>query len=312
MTYRRLPVAVVAACLTAGLATAPSALAADGGAGQAKAKSSQSARTLNTRLNQTRTSLRKLTRDLGALSRRLQTTEGGTRLLLSAAPQLVNGLTTLASAVQTQIVPNLTRLGAAVQNDIAPGLTRLGAAYGSVEYGRAGIFAVGTSNPLVAAGGRVTSADIPDDGNQVTVNETAIVVAQATGSLALDLKAAIRSAESDGVAGEKVGQAGGFVFVKNADTGSRVPCTGAPNPPGILGTTTGESIWTPDGFVTNQPLKNLMGGIARTDTAAPTADSTSLLPAQCGFGATIGDVYEVVYSVNFVDIPTSRTPGPTE
>ena len=92
----------------------------------------------------------------------------------------------------------------------------------------------------------------------------------------------------------------------------RVACGGAPNPPGIFGTVAGDSIVTPSGTVTNLPLKNLPGGIARTDTTHPDASSTSLLPAPCQFGATPGAVYEVYYNVNFVDIPTSTTPGPTE
>jgi hypothetical protein len=160
----------------------------------------------------------------------------------------------------------------------------------------------------------VTSADIPDDGNAITTGEDAIVVAGAGATTeSLNLRAAIRSNESDGDdAAKTAGQAGGYIFVVNNDTGVRVPCTGAPNPPGIFGTTTGDSIVTPSGTVTNLPLKNIPGGVLRTDTAKPDATSTSLLPLACSFTATPGATYEVHYSVNFVDIPTTTTPGPTE
>jgi len=155
-TYRRLPVAMIAACLTIGLVAAPSASAAGAKAkssaaqkasSKKKARAAQSNKTLNRRLNATRKSLsstrkslsttrRQLTtarrtlsnlsRDLGALSNRMGSAEGGLSLLLGAAPQLVNGLQTLADAVQNQIAPNLQKLGDAVQNQIAPNLQALG------------------------------------------------------------------------------------------------------------------------------------------------------------------------------------------
>jgi hypothetical protein len=201
---------------------------------------------------------------------------------------------------------------------IIAGLTKLGAAYPAVEYGRAGIFVSGAT-PTVAAGGTVTSADIPDDGNTITTGENAIVVAGAAGAMTIDLKAGIRSAESDGGPNEggssstTAGQAGGYLYVVDLDTGLRVACGGGPpNPPGIIGTTPGDSIVTPSGTVTNLSLKNLPGGFERTDTTQPNSSSRSLLPGPCGFAAAAGHTYQVHYSVNFVDIPTSTTPGPTE
>jgi hypothetical protein len=195
--------------------------------------------------------------------------------------------------------------------DLKAGLTKLGDAYTAVEYGRAGIFA---SNGTVAAGGSVTSADIPDDGNAITTGEDAIVVSQAAGAVGINLRAAIRSNESDGDdAAKTAGQAGGYLFVVNLDTGLRVACTGAPNPPGIFGTTAGDVIVTPSGNVNTLPLKNIPGGVLRTDTSKPDATSTSLLPAACQFAAgAAGITYSVHYSVNFLDIPTSTTPGPKE
>jgi hypothetical protein len=234
------------------------------------------------------------------------TTVGDHTKTLADLQTLVNGIDGRLKFIEgaaPAIVDGLTKLQA--------GLEKLGAAYQAVEYGRAGIFA---SNATVAAGSAVTSADIPDDGNAVTTGEDAIIVSQAAGAVGIDLRAAIRSNESDGDSASKTaGQAGGYLFVVNLDTGVRVACAGAPNPPGIFGTTAGDSIVTPSGTVTTLPLKNIPGGVLRTDTTKPDATSTSLLPAACQFGAgAAGITYSVHYSVNFLDIPTSTTPGPTE
>src|SRR3954447_10441463 len=209
-------------------------------------------------------------------------------------------------AAAPQIIDALQKLQA--------GLTKLGDAYQAVEYGRAAV-SPGDTDLTVAAGGAGTSADIPDDGNAISVNDDAIVVAGAGATNeTLNLRALIRSAESDGdLSSKTAGQAGGFIQLTNADTGARVACTGAPNPPGIFGTTPGDSIVTPSGTVTTLPIKNIPGGHSRTDTTEPTgANGTSLLPAPCTFAATPGHTYNVHWSVNFLDVPTSTTPGPTE
>jgi hypothetical protein len=227
----------------------------------------------------------------GKLDTRLKTIE-------AAAPQILDALTKLKDG--------LTTVGA--------GLQKLGDAYQAVEYGRAAL-SPGDADLTIVAGGANTSADIPDDGNTTNVNDDAVVVAGAGATTeSLNLKALIRSAESDGDSSSKTaGQAGGFIMVQNADTGARVACTGAPNPPGIFGTQPGDSIVTPSGTVTNLPVKNIPGGHSRTDTTEPTgANGTSLLPAPCSFTATPGTTFRVHWSVNFLDIPTSTTPGPTE
>jgi hypothetical protein len=232
----------------------------------------------------------------------LQTLTGklDTRLsaIEAAAPQIIDALTKLKDG--------LTAAGA--------GLQKLGDAFQAVEYGRAAVSA-GDADLTIAAGGAGTSADIPDDGNAISLGDDAIVVAGAGATNeALNLRALIRSAESDGDSSSKTaGQAGGFIQVSNADTGARAPCIGAPNPPGIFGTTPGDSIITPSGPNTTLPLKNIPGGHARTDTTEPTgSNGTSLLPAACTFTATPGTTYKVHWSVQFLDIPTSTTPGPTE
>jgi hypothetical protein len=232
-----------------------------------------------------------------ALSGRIKAIEDG-------VPQVLDGLTKLSTAA-TQLKDGLTAAGA--------GLTTLGDAYKAVEYGRAGVFTSGVA-ATTAAGGTVTSADIPDDGNPVTVDDNAIIVAGAPGALTIDVTAAIRSNESDGDdASKTAGQAGGFMYVVDLDTGIRVACTGAPNPPGIDGTPTGASIVTPSGTVTNLNLVNIPGGVLRTDQSKPDASSTSILSGgPCGFAAAAGHTYQVHYSVNFLDIPTSTTPGPKD
>jgi hypothetical protein len=220
----------------------------------------------------------------------------------AAAPQILDALTKLKDG--------LTTVGA--------GLQKLGDAYQAVEYGRAAV-SPGDADLTVAAGGAGTSADIPDDGNAISLNDDAIVVAGAGATTeSLNLRALIRSAESDGDSSSKTaGQAGGFIQVSDLDAinanAERVACTGAPNPPGIFGTTPGDSIVTPSGTVTNLPLKNIPGGHLRTDTTEPTgSNGTSLLPAPCSFTAVPGHTYMVHWSVQFLDIPTSTTPGPTE
>jgi hypothetical protein len=256
----------------------------------------------------------------------VDTIVAGVPAIVDGLTQLKDGLVTIQGVLEGTVAPALTAL-----ND---GLVKLGGAYQAVEYG---VARVSATNATVAAGSLITSADVPDDGNAAVANGTAILVA--TGSpVAVDLKADIRSNEGDNVAGGTVGQAGGFVYVKgtqqtftdndaDVDPGGgvvaanrdgqetvvqRVACIGAPNPPGIFGTVAGENIVTPTGTVTNLSLRNLPGGIVRTDTTHPDASSPSLLPAACQFAATPGAVYEVYYNVNFVDIPTSTTPGPTE
>src|SRR3954453_12773652 len=223
---------------------------------------------------------------------------GRLRTIEAAAPVILDALTTLKDG--------LTAAGA--------GLQKLGDAYQAVKYGRAAV-SPGDADLTVAAGGAGTSADIPDDGNAISLNDDAIVVAGAGATNeTLDLRALIRSAESDGDSSSKTaGQAGGFIQVANADTGARVACTGAPNPPGIFGTTPGDSIVTPSGTVTTLPIKNIPGGHSRTDTTEPTGgEGTGLVPAAGRFAAKQGTTYRVHWSVNFLDIPTSTTPGPTE
>jgi hypothetical protein len=271
--------------------------AAIGKASKAAARALARTAALTTTVGDQTKSLADLQTSTTGIDNRLKAIEAG-------VPQVLDGLTKLQAAALA-LKSGLETAGA--------GLTTLGDAYKAVEYGRAGIFA-GDADLTIAAGGAVTSADIPDDGNAITTGEDAIVVAGAGATNeSLNLRAAIRSNESDGDdAAETAGQAGGYIFIVDNDTGVRAACIGAPNPPGIFGTTPGDPIVTPSGTNSTLPLKNIPGGVLRTDTAKPDATSTSLLPAPCTFAATPGHTYEVHYSVNFLDIPTSATPGPKE
>jgi hypothetical protein len=235
---------------------------------------------------------------IGALQTQTGNIDGRLKLIEAAAPQIIDALTKLKAGLEAA----------------GAGLQKLGDAYQAVEYGRAALSA-GDADLTIAAGGANTSADIPDDGNTTNVNDEAVVVAGAGATNeSLDLRALIRSAESDGdSSGKTAGQAGGFIQVVDVDTGARKACIGAPNPPGIFGTTPGDPIVTPSGTVTTLPIKNIPGGHSRTDTTEPTgSNGTSLLPAPCTFAATPGHTYQVHWSVNFLDVPTSTTPGPTE
>jgi hypothetical protein len=303
-------VACVAA-VAVGLTLIPaSAAMADNTANSARTrKQSASERKQNRRIAALIVKTAKLTTDLTALDGKV-TTQGtkiddiDTRLkgIEAGVPQVLDGLTKLADAA-TQLKTGLEAAGA--------GLTKLGAAYQAVEYGRASLF---YTNGTAVAGTAVTSADIPDDGNAINVAEDAIVAIPTTAATTINLRAAIRSAESDGDdAAKTAGQAGGFIQVYNGTNGDSIACAGSTAPLGIFGTQPGDSIVTPSGTVTNLPLKNIPGGNLRTDTTHPDGTSTSLLPAACTIaGATAGDVYKVHYSVAFLDIPTTTTPGPTE
>src|SRR3954454_16084351 len=235
---------------------------------------------------------------INALQTQTGNIDGRLKAIEAAAPQIIDALTKLKDG--------LTTVGA--------GLQKLGDAYQAVEYGRAAI-TPGDADLTLAAGGAGKSADIPDDGKAISLDEDAFVVAGAGATNeTLDLRALIRSAESDGDSSSKTaGQAGGFIQVADADTGARAACIGAPSPPGIFGTTPGDTIVTPSGPTTTLPLKNIPGGHSRTDTTEPTgSNGTSLLPAPCAFTAAPGTTYRVHWSVQFLDIPTSTTPGPTE
>lgn len=303
MSHRRMPLALIAAAVMV------LALVAAGPASAYSASEKASERKQNTRIKSALrgVSAQKLVNDsqttqLTSIETLAKSVDARLKVIEGAAPAIIDGLTQLKDAA-TQLKTGLETAGA--------GLTKLGDAYQAVEYGRASLF---YTNGTAVAGTAMTSADIPDDGNTVSVVDDAIVAIPTTAATTINLRAAIRSAEEDGdSASDTAGQAGGFIQVYNANTGAPIPCAGSTAPLGIFGTVPGDSIVTPSGTVTNLPLKNIPGGNLRTDTTHPDGTSTSLLPAACTIaGATAGDIYKVHYSVNFVDIPTSTSPGPKD
>lgn len=245
--------------------------------------------------------------------KRLRKTDKKQNKSIGSLAAVVSDLKASTPKLLKPVTDAVAQLTAGLQGAEAK-LQTLGSSYQATEVGRAAL-SPGDADLTIDAGGAGTSADIPDDGNAITVDDDAVIVAGAGATTeTLTLRALIRSAESDGDSAAKTaGQAGGFLQLSNADTGARVACTGAPNPPGILTTTPGDPIVTPTGTKTNLPLKNIPGGHSRTDTTEPTgSNGTALLFAPCSFTATPGTTYRAHWSVQFVDMPTSATPGPTE
>ena len=344
MKVSRAAVATVAACLTVGLAGAPTASAAPKGDDSAKAKSAQSAKTVNRRLRQTnrrltttrrqvstaRRNISKITTDLGAVARRLQSAEGGVGLLLGAAPQLINGLTQLGTAVRDQIAPGLQALATAVQTQIAPGLQRVGDFIASPEYGAVR----GTIKLPAALGGAtnttpaVVSADVPDSGNPATITAANVPInlassggnpiPPAAGNAEIGAIGAFRSNEVDGAGNpaQPAGQMGGLLVVTclAPGAGACAPAGGPDKDPGELvctAQTPTNPFPLPDGRTTDQTLRNILLKNGLTDTDAPKAgEGDDIIGSTCN--VRVGAVYGLTINAQAVDIPTSTSPGPKD
>ena len=264
MKVSRAVVAMVAACLIVGLsAIAPSAATAASGKDTAKAKSAQSATTINRRLNTARKQLattrrqvstarrqiRNLLRDLGLLTGRVRNSEGGLGTLLGAAPQLITSLQTLGNVVQNQIGPGLTTLANTVRDTIGPGLQRVGDFVAAQEYGTVGVYTAAPGDAIDDSCCRTTtvqSGDIPDSGNTTMASGTLPIQVTPTASenttypnavnpgAKLTLRAAIKSAENDGNAtGDPAGQVGGLMTVTCAGGGGNPGFCGDDGNPGV-------------------------------------------------------------------------------
>lgn len=342
MKVSRAAVATVAACLTVGLAGAPSAMAAPASDEGPSAQSSQAKpppiRTINRRLNTARKQLSstrkqvttarrnivKVTTDLGAVAARLRNAEGGLGTLLGAAPTLISSLTTLGEAVRIQIGPGLIQLSTIVRDTIAPGLQRIGDFVGAQEYGAV----IGRIQLPPAAGGTVqttsalVSPDIPDTGNpgQIVAANAPVNLATlpaAAGPATIGVRGAIRSAEIDGAAtGNPAGQIGGLLVITCLTEPTPGGCQTADDSdidPGELVCTvqTPESAFAlPTGASTNQRLVNIQEKVAVTDTSKPDANSTDVLGDTCDVLG--GAVYGLSFNGAAVDIPTSTAPGPKD
>lgn len=317
---RRKPMFVAAAtalCLV--VSGAPAASAASTPSAKSVNRKVNTVNTRVTRVNSHVNKAAKAIKALEALGRTLtgKTTDQGASLAaaLAGVPAIVDGL--------TQLKDGLTTLASVVSTQIGPGLTKLGDAYQAVEYGRSKVVSTDSLSPVQNTA--VTSSDIPDDGNPAVANGTALFATNTATPVAstLDVLVDVRSNESDNnaVAGQTgpVGQAGGSMYIKDVTPGASgfVGC-GAPyntgGNPGVAGTPAGDSIVTPSGTVTNLTLVNIVNGKLRTDTTdpSPTAVSRSIFPVPCTFTPAVSHLYEVSTQVNFVDIPTTTTPGPKE
>lgn len=223
----------------------------------------------------------------------------GVPTITNALTQLQGGLVALQGALQNTVSPALTALSA--------GLTSAGSAIQSVEYGAIGLFAGGGTKPVAT----LVSSDIPDDGNPASVSGQ--VPMTVGGGTTLNLRAAIRSNESDGAAtGPPVGQVGGLLYAVCA-TSAGGGCAGGAVPAGNIACTPAQtpaqSFTLPTG-PQDLTLVNIQEKAARTDQSKPDGSSTDALNGGCSLPGA--GTYIVYVNAQFVDLPTSTSPGPTE
>jgi X-X-X-Leu-X-X-Gly heptad repeat protein len=298
--------------------------AAAGTASAATAKPAANTKTLTTQMKSAQKAITALQVVAKALQGDGKTQAATLATVVAGVPSIVDGL--------TQLKDGLTQL--------KDGLTKLGSAYSAVEYGEIRVLcsvcvdsttgAPLTSTPILG------SADIPDDGNTVSVAATIPMVA--TGAGAFKIVGSIRSAESDGVAGgPPAGQAGGVISATCASpkatsgpTAGLAVCAapGAPAggggvfPPGTqpsgtlacAGQTPSKTFTTPTGDST-QTLVDIPLAAGRTDQSRPsTVPDPYTFDVLGGGGCSFpgAGLYMVNVIVQFVDIPTSLSPGPTD
>lgn len=275
-------------------------------AGQSAAVKTKS----NAQLTRSVNALSKGVKSFGAAIAKLRTDQASTTTKLQG---VLDGVPTIVSA--------LTQL--------KDGLTTVGTAFQAVEYG--GI--AGTVTLDAAAGGTTTatpalvSSDIPDDGNPATLSaqfpiDLSAIPTGAVGAT-VRLKAAIRSNESDGKAGsnDPAGQVGALLYaqcVRPQGCGEiRNPANGtvvqAATPPGSLictpTQTPAQNFSIPDGTTRSLNLINIPTASSRT-SSAPDVNSPDSGASPCrlpGNGS-----YILFVNAQFVDIPTSLKPGPTD
>jgi hypothetical protein len=241
----------------------------------------------------------KHTQALTDLDTRVKAIEAG-------VPQVLDGLTKL-SAAATQLKDGLTTVGSGLTT-VGAGLTKLASNVRAVEYGSAGVYA-GTTQ----VGPFINSPDIPDDGNGASAFGSIPTTTLPAGT-PLQLKAAIRSNETDGAAtGDPAGQVGGLLYATCASAAG-CPTAGPTVPAGAIGCTAGPPPNSP--FVTpagtlNLALVNIQQKNSETD---PTTPSSSGVDATGGNTCTIPGTgtWVITAQAQFFDLPTSATPGPTD
>jgi hypothetical protein len=225
------------------------------------------------------------TQGLTDLGVRVKAIEDGVPAVIKGLGDLKVGLTALADGTKA-------------------GFDKVTQTFRAVEYGSAGVYA-GTTQ----IGPFINSPDIPDDGNGASAIGS-IPAPGLAASTPLQLKAAIRSNESDGGAtGDPAGQVGGLLY---ATCGSAAGCGAVPA--GAIGCTAGPPPTSP--FVTpvgtlNLALVNIQQKNSETD---PTTPGSSGVDATGGGTCTIptAGTWIITAQAQFFDLPTSATPSNTD
>jgi hypothetical protein len=237
---------------------------------------------------------------------------------MKSAQKAIKALQALVGIVQADTKANATTVATVIAGvpaivdgltQLKNGLTTLGQAYSSVEYG-AVIAVCATCTPATAVTPALVTSDIPDDGNSAAATATIPMVASAAGDV--KLFASIRSAESDGLAtGDPAGQVGGVVSATCASGagcgGSGTLVCSAQSPAQVFSTPTGDKSLT---------LRTVQNKADRTDSTRPRPDPSdpSSYDALNGGACRLptAGAYLINIAVQFVDIPSSLTPGATE
>jgi hypothetical protein len=244
------------------------------------------------------------TKSLATLQTLVSGIDGRVASIEAGVPVVVDSLTKLGAAAQ-QLKDGLTTVGAGLTT-VGAGLQKLGDAYGAVEYGVVRIF--NGTTPIAPA---LTTSDIPDDGN--TASAVGSIPFVASGSTVLHTTGAIRSAEADGGAtGDPAGQAGGIIYAIcatpptsggncGAVAAGQIGCQAGPPP---------SSPFTTPAGVVNLLAVNIQQKAARTDQSHPSSTDTDIISGDCTI-PTAG-VWIVTVNAQFLDLPTSATPGPKD
>jgi hypothetical protein len=329
---------VVAVLAVASVALVPSAAMAKGGNASKASKVSEATQDFNIRRatrtnNRQRGQIAKVTNSLSDTIEQLTNVDNTIKAL---TPIITKALTDLQAGL-VAVGNGLTTVGA--------GLTSLGSAYQAVEYGvtlfRTGPGGAGPPLPF-----SVISPDIPDDANTATAAGTIPIsvgggAGQVPANTPIVPKSAIRSNESDGAAtGPPAGYVGGLLIVTcgggplGGGSCDVDPTAGtAAAPPGtvvcVVGPPPSQPINVPGVGNQNFFLNTIQVKAGRTDQSKPDAGSVNpLAGASAGAGSVIGPLGDdandgcrtgdagntLLFNIQtqFVDIPTSTTPGPTE
>jgi hypothetical protein len=291
----------------------------------------------NRAIRQTAKALKKANAAIKALGDGSKGLDGRIKTIEDAAPVIISSLTQLSDAAKGLKV-GLETAGA--------NLTNLGSAYQSVEFG-ATVVRVGPGGAGGALPATAVSPDIPDDGNPATATmDLPVSVGPGPGQVLEDTlltpRSAIRSAESDGNAtGDPAGYVGGLVTMTcGGGPGAGGTCDTDPDnavtnlvPPGavlcVLGPPPNQNIAVPGVGSVPFHLVTIQQKVGRADQTKPdatspnpdagvtTATGTVIGPLgnEAGEGCKTGETGNTLLlkvQTQFVDIPTSATPGPTE